>query len=79
MYHTGIYGSWGGMPYKDLERCLEYLHGMPNLDVDNAVAAGGSYGGYMMLWFQGHPLGRKVSRWTYGRRRPLPRTRNIAC
>ena len=34
---------------------------MPNLDLDNAVAAGGSYGGYMMNWIQGQPLGRKVS------------------
>lgn len=57
----GIYGSWGGLPYKDLELCLEHLHGLPSLDLDNAVAAGGSYGGYMMLWAQGHALGRKVS------------------
>lgn len=27
--------------------------------MENAVAAGGSYGGYMMNWMQGHELGRK--------------------
>lgn len=58
---VGIYGSWGGYPYKDLEKCFEYLQGLPNLDLENAVAAGGSYGGYMMLWLQGQELGRKVS------------------
>lgn len=39
---------------------MEYLQDMPNLDLENAVAAGGSYGGYMMLWMMGHSLSRKV-------------------
>lgn len=45
----------------DLVKCVEHLGSMPNLDLDNAVAAGASYGGYMMNWIQGQPLGRKVS------------------
>jgi dipeptidyl aminopeptidase/acylaminoacyl peptidase len=32
---------------------------MPFVDTENAIAAGASYGGYMALWIQGNPLGRK--------------------
>lgn len=32
---------------------------MPGIDVDNAVIAGAGYGGYLMNWVQGHPLGRR--------------------
>ena len=32
---------------------------MPEVDVDRAVALGASFGGYMMNWIQGHPLGKK--------------------
>jgi dipeptidyl aminopeptidase/acylaminoacyl peptidase len=30
------------------------------VDTNNAIAAGGSYGGYMAFWIQGMPLGRKL-------------------
>lgn len=33
---------------------------MPSADTSRAVALGASYGGYMMNWIQGHPLGRKL-------------------
>lgn len=33
---------------------------MSGVDMENAVAAGSSYGGYMMNWIQGHELGRRV-------------------
>jgi len=46
---------------------MEYLKTIPYIDVDRAVAAGGSYGGYMMNWINGNPLGRKV-----GTSRSLP-------
>lgn len=29
------------------------------IDTDNGVAAGASYGGFMINWIQGNPLGRK--------------------
>lgn len=48
----------------DLVKCIQHLGSMPNLDLNNAVAAGASYGGYMMNWIQGQPLGRKVSQTT---------------
>ncbi|KAI8962340.1 alpha/beta-hydrolase [Daldinia sp. FL1419] len=51
--------DWGGRPYEDLVKCMDYLEGNPNIDVDNAVMLGASYGGYMVNWAQGHPLGRR--------------------
>ncbi|KAI1779691.1 prolyl oligopeptidase [Hypoxylon cercidicola] len=51
--------NWGGRPYDDLVNCMEYLKQVPYIDTNNAIAAGGSYGGYMMNWIQGNPLGRR--------------------
>ncbi|KAL2259390.1 hypothetical protein VTK26DRAFT_6964 [Humicola hyalothermophila] len=57
---NGIRGSWGGRPYGDLERCFDWVErNMPEVDTSRAVAAGASYGGYMINWIQGHPLGRR--------------------
>ncbi|KAL9604836.1 MAG: hypothetical protein Q9219_000284 [cf. Caloplaca sp. 3 TL-2023] len=51
--------SWGGLPYEDLVGGFEYIKThLSYVDTDRAVALGASYGGYMMNWFQGHPLGR---------------------
>ncbi|KAI5862169.1 Alpha/Beta hydrolase protein [Durotheca rogersii] len=56
----GIASDWGGRPYNDLVNCFEYIaDNIPYIDTDNAVALGASYGGYMINWIQGHPLGRK--------------------
>ncbi|KAK4147911.1 Alpha/Beta hydrolase protein [Dichotomopilus funicola] len=56
----GIKGDWGGRPYNDLVKCFEYVaENLPEVDVNRAVALGASYGGYMINWIQGHPLGRK--------------------
>ncbi|KAM0810545.1 putative Prolyl oligopeptidase [Seiridium cardinale] len=54
-----IKDNWGGRPYDDLVNCLEHIKDMPGIDMENAVAAGASYGGYMMYWIQGHELGRR--------------------
>ncbi|KAH8199448.1 hypothetical protein TruAng_006386 [Truncatella angustata] len=51
-----IRNSWGGRPYDDLVKCLEYVKDIRGIDMENAVAAGNSYGGYMMNWIQGHEL-----------------------
>ncbi|KAK3366453.1 Alpha/Beta hydrolase protein [Podospora didyma] len=57
---NGIKGNWGGRPYNDLVKCFEYIEKeMPFVDTDRGVALGASYGGYMINWIQGHPLGRK--------------------
>ncbi|KAI1382212.1 dipeptidyl peptidase [Hypoxylon crocopeplum] len=56
----GIATDWGGRPYNDLVNCFEYIaDNLPYVDTTNAVALGASYGGYMINWIQGHPLGRK--------------------
>ncbi|KAK3496899.1 Alpha/Beta hydrolase protein [Neurospora hispaniola] len=57
---NGIKGQWGGRPYEDLVKAFEHIEEkMPYVDTDRAVALGASYGGYMINWIQGHPLGRK--------------------
>ncbi|KAI1345167.1 prolyl oligopeptidase [Xylariaceae sp. FL0016] len=56
----GIRKDWGGRPYDDLENCFEYIKDqLSYVDTENAVALGASYGGYLINWIQGHPLGRK--------------------
>ncbi|KAK0632131.1 Alpha/Beta hydrolase protein [Immersiella caudata] len=56
----GITGDWGGRPYNDLVACFEYIaDNLTYVDTNRAVALGASYGGYMINWIQGHPLGRK--------------------
>ena len=45
--------EWGGRPYVDLEKCWEHIKAtMPYVDVENGVALGASYGGYMMSMFR---------------------------
>ncbi|KAK8091103.1 alpha/beta-hydrolase [Apiospora phragmitis] len=60
-YMEAVHDNWGGGPYDDLVNCLEFVKDMPGIDMDNAVAVGASYGGYMMNWIQGHELGRRPS------------------
>lgn len=52
----------GGRPYIDLERAVEYLENTDKysyIDFDRTVALGASYGGFMINYIQGKPLGRK--------------------
>ncbi|KAI1469941.1 dipeptidyl peptidase [Daldinia caldariorum] len=59
-FTDGITQDWGGRPYNDLVNCFEHISdNIPYIDTNNAVALGASYGGYMINWIQGHPLGRK--------------------
>lgn len=52
--------SWGGLPYEDLVQGFNYIkENLDFVDTNRAVALGASYGGYMMNWIQGHPLGRE--------------------
>ncbi|QSX28491.1 S9 family peptidase [Shewanella cyperi] len=47
--------DWGGKPLEDLQKGLAAVGKQQKwLDVDNACALGGSYGGYMMNWIQGN-------------------------
>jgi dipeptidyl aminopeptidase/acylaminoacyl peptidase len=49
-----ISGDWGGKCYDDLMAGLAYLEKQDYIDKDRMAAAGASFGGYMMDWFEGH-------------------------
>jgi dipeptidyl aminopeptidase/acylaminoacyl peptidase len=49
-----ISGDWGGKCFDDLMKGLHYLEKEPYIDTKRMAAAGASFGGYMMDWFQGH-------------------------
>ena len=50
-----INGDWGGKPYVDLMRGLDYVEKTyPYIDKDRECALGASYGGYMINWLLGH-------------------------
>jgi dipeptidyl aminopeptidase/acylaminoacyl peptidase len=53
-YVDEISGDWGGKCYEDLMAGVEYLEKQPYIDKDRMAAAGASFGGYMMDWFEGH-------------------------
>jgi dipeptidyl aminopeptidase/acylaminoacyl peptidase len=49
-----ISGDWGGKVYTDIMNGAVYVASMPYIDRDRIGAAGGSYGGYMVNWLEGH-------------------------
>jgi len=51
----GINGDWGGKPFVDLMRGLDYVEKTyPFVDKEHECALGASYGGYMINWILGH-------------------------
>jgi dipeptidyl aminopeptidase/acylaminoacyl peptidase len=46
--------DWGGKVYQDLLACLALIKAKPYVDSRRMAAAGASFGGYMMAWFEGH-------------------------
>lgn len=49
-----VNGDWGGRPYEDIMAVADQIAALPYVDKDRMVAAGGSYGGYMIDWILGH-------------------------
>jgi len=50
-----INGDWGGAPFEDLMKGLDYAEKTyPFVDKDRECAMGASYGGYMTNWILGH-------------------------
>jgi dipeptidyl aminopeptidase/acylaminoacyl peptidase len=49
-----ISGDWGGRVYEDLMKVTDALEKLPYVDAARMGAMGWSYGGYMMMWMQGH-------------------------
>jgi dipeptidyl aminopeptidase/acylaminoacyl peptidase len=46
--------DWGGRVYEDIMRGVDLMARQPYVDSTRMAAAGGSYGGYMMNWMNGH-------------------------
>lgn len=53
-YTDQICQDWGGKCFQDLMAGLAYMEEQPYIDSQRMAAAGASFGGYMMNWFQGH-------------------------
>ena len=50
-----VSGDWGGKPYEDLMKGLDYVEATyPFVDKNREAAMGASYGGYMINWILGH-------------------------
>jgi dipeptidyl aminopeptidase/acylaminoacyl peptidase len=49
-----ISGDWGGKVYEDIMRGVDVVAALPYVDGTRMGAAGGSYGGYMVNWINGH-------------------------
>jgi dipeptidyl aminopeptidase/acylaminoacyl peptidase len=59
-FTDAISRHWGDRPLEDLEKGLEAaLSRYPWMDRDRVVAAGASYGGYMINWIHGQPFAEK--------------------
>ncbi len=46
--------DWGGRVYEDLMKVTDAVAEIPWVDGDRMASMGWSYGGYMMMWFEGH-------------------------
>jgi dipeptidyl aminopeptidase/acylaminoacyl peptidase len=54
-FTDGVNGDWGGKPYTDLMRGLDYAEQKYTfIDKSRECALGASYGGYMANWVLGH-------------------------
>jgi dipeptidyl aminopeptidase/acylaminoacyl peptidase len=54
-FTDAINGDWGGTPFEDLMKGLDYAEQhYPFIDKDRECAMGASYGGYMTNWILGH-------------------------
>jgi dipeptidyl aminopeptidase/acylaminoacyl peptidase len=49
-----ISGDWAGKVYEDLMKITDAVEKLPYVDRNRMGAMGWSYGGYMMMWFEGH-------------------------
>lgn len=54
-FTDSISGDWGGAPFEDLMKGLDYAEKkLPFIDQNREAALGASYGGYMANWILGH-------------------------
>ncbi len=53
-FTRAISGDWAGKVYKDVMAVTDSLANLSYVDEDRMGAMGWSYGGYMMMWLEGH-------------------------
>jgi dipeptidyl aminopeptidase/acylaminoacyl peptidase len=53
-FTAAISGDWAGKVYEDLMKVTDAVEKLPYVDRSRMGAMGWSYGGYMMMWFEGH-------------------------
>jgi dipeptidyl aminopeptidase/acylaminoacyl peptidase len=53
-FTAGISKDWGGKVYTDVMAVADSLETIPYVDKDRMGAMGWSYGGYFMMWLEGH-------------------------
>jgi dipeptidyl aminopeptidase/acylaminoacyl peptidase len=46
--------DWGGRAYEDVMKGTDFAEALPYVEKGRTVAAGASYGGYMVNWIAGH-------------------------
>jgi dipeptidyl aminopeptidase/acylaminoacyl peptidase len=53
-FTDSITGDMATKPFIDIMKATDHMEKQPYIDKDRLAAAGGSYGGYMMAWINGH-------------------------
>jgi len=53
-FTSAISKDWGGRVFRDLMLVADAVEALPYVDKDRMGAMGWSYGGYMMMWFEGN-------------------------
>jgi dipeptidyl aminopeptidase/acylaminoacyl peptidase len=53
-FTNAISRDWGGKVYQDIMAVADYLASLNFVDENKMGAMGWSYGGYMMMWLEGH-------------------------
>jgi dipeptidyl aminopeptidase/acylaminoacyl peptidase len=53
-YTSAISGDWNGKVMTDLDHVVDALARLPYVDADRMGAMGWSWGGYAMMWLEGH-------------------------
>lgn len=53
-FTDSITGDMATKPFFDVMKATDTMEALPYIDKDRTVAAGASYGGYMMAWINGH-------------------------
>ena len=53
-FTSAIAGDWGGKVMEDIDRVADALAALPYVDRDRMGAMGWSWGGYAVMWLEGH-------------------------